>query len=442
MTSRLIQQVRRGALLGLTDGQLLAYFIERRDEAAFEALVRRHGLMVLGVCRRVLRDLHDAEDAFQATFLVLARKAASLRSRELVGNWLYGTAYRTAQEARATIARRRARERQVEDMPDPRAEPEPAWRELLPLLDQELSRLPDRYRVPVVLCELEGKTRKDVARLLGLPEGTLSWRLARARKLLARRLARYGLTLSGGALAVVLAEGATAACVTSALATSTAKAAALASGGDVLAAGVVPARVIALTEGVMKTMLLSKLKTVVAVAFVVVVSVGAVGLTYGPGVAQAPPAPKAERPLADELEELRLEVAALRKGLEVTRERVKVLEAEAQTRKGAANQPRDASPELRLNVPPASIDLVNPNVHLSTGHELRFNLQPAQPHFVLRFADTRTVGSDPLAEAEAALQKLRKDPNDKQATDALEKALKRLKERAKPKVDPASRQQQ
>jgi RNA polymerase sigma-70 factor (ECF subfamily) len=424
----------------LTDGQLLACFIERRDEAAFEALVRRHGPMVLGVCRRVLGSVHDAEDAFQATFLVLARKAASLRSRELVGNWLYGAAYRTAQEARATLARRRARERQVEDMPDPRAEPEPAWRELLPLLDRELSRLPDRYRVPVVLCDLEGKTRREVAGLLGLPEGTLSWRLAQARKLLARRLARYGLALSGGALAAVLSEKTASAGVTRALAASTAQAAAQAAGGDLLAAGAVSARVIALTEGVMKTMLLSKLKTVVAVAFAVVVSVGAVGLTYGPGVAQTPP--KAERAVADELEELRLEVAALRKGLEVTRERVKALEAEAQARKGAANQSRDAGPELRFHLQPSSIGFVDPKVHLSTGTELRFNVQPAQPHIVLRFADTGTVGGDPLVEAEAALKKLRQDPKDRQATDALERALKRLKERAKPDGAAGSQQKQ
>jgi RNA polymerase sigma factor (sigma-70 family) len=284
MTSRLMHQVGRVALLrrdgGLTDGQLLGCFIECRDEAAFEALVRRHGPLVLGVCRRLLRQEQDAEDAFQATFLVLARKAASLRARELLGNWLYGVAYRTAMQARATVARRQAREKQVQDMPEPQVEPEPAWRELLPLLDGEVNRLPDKYRVPVVLCDLEGKSRKEAARLLGLPEGTLSWRLAHARKMLARRLARYGLAVSGAALAAALSAKTASAGVTGALAASTAKAAVLVVTGQALTAGAVPARVIALAEGVVKTMLLTKLRAFVAVAVVVFVGAGVVGLGY------------------------------------------------------------------------------------------------------------------------------------------------------------------
>jgi RNA polymerase sigma factor (sigma-70 family) len=421
MTGSLIREVRRATLLrdggGLTDGQLLDCFIERRDEAAFEALVRRHGPMVLGVCRRVLGSVHDAEDAFQATFLVLARKAASLRSRELVGNYLYGVAYRTAQQARATIARRAARERQVEDMPDPHAPPEPPWRELLPRLDQELSHLPDKYRVPVVLCELEGKSRKEVARLLGLPEGTLSWRLARARKLLARRLARYGLALSGTALAAALSERAACAGVTSTLAAATARAAVLAAGGGALTAGVVPARVLALTEGVVKTMLLSKLKAVVAVAFVVCVGAGALGLTFQTGAAQSPPAPKAGRPLADELEELRLEVAALRKGLDATRERVKTLEAEAQARAGGAaaapGAPDHTTVGRKLN-----------NLWAEKARWSAVTGQPLEWYVELK--------RDPLSDAEAAVKKLRQNPNDQQAADALERAVQQLKKRSKP----------
>src|SRR5579872_239835 len=175
-----IRHLRMAALHGRgegpTDGQLLGAFVARRDGAAFEALLRRHGPMVLSVCRRVLGDSHDAEDAFQATFLVLVRKAAGLRSRELVGNWLYGVAHRTALKARTAAARRRARERQVEEMPHPEVGPDEAWSDLQPLLDRELERLPDKYRVPLVLCELEGRGRKEVARLLRLPEGTLSSR--------------------------------------------------------------------------------------------------------------------------------------------------------------------------------------------------------------------------------------------------------------------------
>src|SRR6516165_8224025 len=172
----------------LSDGQLLTDYLGRRDEAALAALVHRHGAMVWGVCRRVLRHYHDAEDAFQATFLVLVRKAASIAAPELLANWLYGVAYQTARKARATSATRTARERQVAEMPEPAAvEPDP-WPHLQPLLDQELSRLPAKYRSVVVLCDLQGKTRKEAARQLACPDGTVAGRLARARRMLAQRL--------------------------------------------------------------------------------------------------------------------------------------------------------------------------------------------------------------------------------------------------------------
>ncbi len=156
-TDWLIQHLSRGAL-GLdgdvTDGQLLGRFLARRDEAAFEALLRRHGPMVLGVCRRVLGNSHDADDAFQATFLVLVRKAATVRPASAVGNWLYGVAYRTALEARSAAARRRRKEREVADMARGRPADDDRG-ELRRLLDQELSRLPDKYRTPIILCDLE-----------------------------------------------------------------------------------------------------------------------------------------------------------------------------------------------------------------------------------------------------------------------------------------------
>src|SRR5262249_42450463 len=152
----------------------------------------------------VLASHHDAEDAFQATFLVLVRKAASVVPREKVANWLYGVAYQTALKARAVAARRGARERQVTAFPEPAMTEPERWPDLRPLLDQELTRLPDLYRVPVVLCDLEGLTYREAARQLGCPEGTLAARLARARALLAKRLTRHGLVLSGGALAVAL----------------------------------------------------------------------------------------------------------------------------------------------------------------------------------------------------------------------------------------------
>jgi RNA polymerase sigma factor (sigma-70 family) len=256
-----------------TDGLLLEAFIARRDEAAFAALVRRHGPMVLGVCRRVLGNVHDAEDAFQAAFLVLARKAASVRPRELVGHWLYGVAFRTALKARALAARRQARERQVREMPEREAPREEAWSDLQPLLDHELSRLPEKYRVPLVLCELEGKSKREVARHLGLPEGTVSSRLVRARQALRRRLSRRGLTLSAGALAVALSELGAPAAVPGPLMLATVKAAApFAAGG----AAAVPAPVAALTEGVLKAMLLTKLK--IGAAFLLALGALALGM--------------------------------------------------------------------------------------------------------------------------------------------------------------------
>jgi RNA polymerase sigma factor (sigma-70 family) len=276
--SEVIQHLRRAVLLhdgaGLTDGQLLDDYLRRRDEAALAALVRRHGPMVWGVCRRLLRNQHDAEDAFQATFLVLVRKAAGVLPREMVANWLYGVAHQTALKARATTAKRRTRERQVADMPEPAMSEQNLWHDLQPLLDQELSRLPDNYRVAIVLCDLEGKTRKEAARQLGVPEGTLAARVARGRVILAKRLARYGLTVSGGALGTMLAQEVASAGVPTSVVSSTVKAASLFAAGQTAAAGLISAKAAALTEGVLKSMLLSKLK----VAVVVMLAIGALAI--------------------------------------------------------------------------------------------------------------------------------------------------------------------
>src|SRR5262245_49655577 len=223
--SRVIRTLRRPTLpheeAGLTDGQLLERYVRGREEAAFAALVRRHGPLVWGVCRRVLGSHHDAEDAFQATFLVLVRKAASVRQPEQVGNWLYGVAHQTALKARTMRARRRTRERQVADMSDIEAPHQDEPRDVQGFLDQELSRLPNKYRVAISLCDLGGKTRKAAARQLGLPEGTLAGRLTRGRALLAKRLAQRGVALSAGALAVALSQEAARACVPAAVMVST-----------------------------------------------------------------------------------------------------------------------------------------------------------------------------------------------------------------------------
>src|SRR5262245_49362795 len=191
---------------GRTDGQLLESFVASRDEAAFSALVRRHGPMVWGVCRRTLHNHHDAEDAFQATFLVLVRRAGSIVPREMVGNWLYGVARQTALNARAMAGRRKERETQAIEVPDPPAPTQPLWCDLRPLLDEELTQLPDRYRAVVVLCDLEGQSRSQAARQLGCPEGSVAGWLARARAMLAERLSQRGVALSAAALSASLLQ--------------------------------------------------------------------------------------------------------------------------------------------------------------------------------------------------------------------------------------------
>ena len=287
-----LQRIRQAALGregGPTDGELMERFTARRDADALEALIRRHGPMVLAVCHRVLGNEPDAEDAFQAAFLVFVRKAASIRSRELVGNWLYGVAYRTALKAKGAAARRRVQERRAATMNPTRTDSEDGWAELLPLLDRELNRLPEKYRAAIVLCELEGRPRKEAARKLGVPEGTLSSRLATGKRMLGRRLAPHGLAPSGCVLAAALAR---ATGVPPPLLASTTKAASLFAAGKA-ATAVASARVAALAEGVMKTMLLTKLSVAVLAALAVVV-IGAAAVacrvTAAPAVAPAEPA--------------------------------------------------------------------------------------------------------------------------------------------------------
>jgi RNA polymerase sigma factor (sigma-70 family) len=234
------------------DAALLARFVGRRDEAAFAALLQRHGPMVYGVCRRVLGDSPDADDAFQATFLVFVRKAGSVSRPELLGNWLYGVAHRTALKARAGVARRRAELHPLPEVAVADPTEEAVWRDLRPVLDEELSRLPDKYRTAVVLCDLEGRTHEEAAQSLGCPRETVTTRLTRARARLRGRLLQRGLTLSGGLLAAVLAEQAAPAAVPAGLEDLTRQAALRFAAGQ--AAGVVSSRVAALTGGVLQAM--------------------------------------------------------------------------------------------------------------------------------------------------------------------------------------------
>jgi len=266
--NRLVQHLCGTALWNdeakLTDGQLLVRVIEQRDPAAIAALVRRHGSMVWGVCRRVLANHHDAEDAFQASFLVLVLKAAAIRKRESVASWLYGVAYRTALKARTKLTRRRTMERQVAAMPEPEFTEQHDWCDLHAVLDQELSRLPDKYRTPIVLCDLEGKTYREAARQLQWLEGTVAARLVRGRRLLARRLARRGVSLSVAALAAVLAEKVACASVPIELLSTTIRVVSLVPAGKAAAIGLISTRVVALADRVIRAMFVSKLMKVTA----------------------------------------------------------------------------------------------------------------------------------------------------------------------------------
>jgi RNA polymerase sigma factor (sigma-70 family) len=340
-----IERLRKVALLqsgaGLTDGQLLENYLKHREEAAVAALVRRHAPMVWGVCRRVLGNHHDAEDAFQATFLVFVRKAASIASRELLANWLYGVAHQTALKARATAARRAVRERQVTEMPEPAAAEQHLQNDLQSVLDQELSRLPDKYRAAIVLCDLEGKTRKEAAQQLRLPEGTVGSRLGRARTMLAKRLARRGVAVSSAALAAALTQSETSAAVPASVVSTTIKAAALFAAGQAPASAVISAKAAALMEGVVKSMLLSKLKigATMLLGFATVVA-GAYALASNSLLAEPPqakepsqakaqpkPAPAATEPQRPGEEQGRLEgrITAADTGKPVAGARIQVL---------------------------------------------------------------------------------------------------------------------
>jgi cytochrome c peroxidase len=276
----------------LSDHTLLEQFREQRDEAAFATLLHRHGPMVLGVCRSVLRNEADAEDAFQATFLILARKAASIRKTVSAGSWLHGVAHRTALKARAQSATREKNEARA----PARALTKPddlAWREVQQVLHEELTGLAERYRDPLVACYLEGKTQKEAAVQLGVAVSTLKERMERGRSLLRARLVRRGLG-PAALLAVATWPVAGSASVPVTLASSTIQAAHLFAGGQV-ATTVASANVAALTEGVLKTMLLTKLKLATVVLVGMALLAGAAGLRLRAAPASEPPI--ADKPL-------------------------------------------------------------------------------------------------------------------------------------------------
>jgi RNA polymerase sigma factor (sigma-70 family) len=272
-----------------SDVELLKQFRARRDDTAFEALVRRHGPMVWAVCRRILSNTNDAEDAFQATFLVFVRRAASLGRGASVGGWLHGVAYRTALRVRSQSKRFQRGERLLEEHPSPEVLPDLAWRELKLVLDEEVDRLPERYRKPFVLCYLEGKTYGQAAKHLGLPPGTISGQLARAREMLRVRLTRRGIAISAGILTTVLSARAAAASVPSALVASTIKTVTLFAAHG-MAGSLVSPEVAAVTKGALNAMFMKRAFAAITVLGLLGVSVSLLGYhALAQGVARQDP---------------------------------------------------------------------------------------------------------------------------------------------------------
>jgi RNA polymerase sigma factor (sigma-70 family) len=292
-----------GTFGSLTDGQLLERFASRQPgaDAALEALVLRHGSAVLGVCRAVLDDSHDAEDAFQATFLVLIRKAPAIRRRESVGSWLYGVAQRVALRARADAARRRKHEKTRSTMwPEAHVadDEEHSGPALTRALHEEIHRLPEKYRAPVVLCWCEGLTHDLAAQQLGWPVGTVSGRLTRARALLQKRLRQRGhAPLIPGLWGAIGGEGCFRTTVPTSLVEMTVRNAVGFGAGSGALSGAVSVVSVSLAEGVLQTMFLTKIKVVSAVvvaAGMIATGAGVIASQKGEGKApDAKPAPDA-----------------------------------------------------------------------------------------------------------------------------------------------------
>jgi RNA polymerase sigma factor (sigma-70 family) len=264
-----------------SDGQLLERYLGGHDPRALETLVRRHALMVWGVCRRTLAH-DDAEDAFQATFLVLLRKAGSIRPRERLANWLYGVAYKTARKALRTAVNRHKHEAPTPTMPEPATRPagDTFGPELLAELDRELSRLPEKYRSAIVLCHLQGKKLREAAQQLRLPEGTVASRLARGRQMLAQRLARHGGAVSATSVAAVLTEQAATGAVPEALLNNTITATTLLASGEAMTTGLVSAEASRLTQGVLRGMAAAKWKAAAVVLLLAGLALGGGALAF------------------------------------------------------------------------------------------------------------------------------------------------------------------
>jgi RNA polymerase sigma factor (sigma-70 family) len=345
------------------DHQLLEDFTARRDEGAFAALVARHGPMVLRVCRRVLHHEQDAEDAFQATFLVLARHIGSIRKREALAGWLYGVAYRTAMEAKRRAARRRNHESRLRAQA-PRTVSSPTWDDVQAVLDEEVRRLPEAFRSAFVLCVLEGKSGPEAAAELGVKEGTVASRLARARCRLRERLARRGIQLAAVLAALSVAESSGAAVPVNLAAAAVRWGLWAVSGGS--AAGPVPSQVAALAAGVTRAMFSTKSTVAVVLTLAAAVWAGAAlwaQQVLPPRTADKPPlpAPQAKTPAAP----------AGTKAPESCAYRGRVLGPDGKPLAGA---------KLYLVLPPVTSK--GPPVRATTGSDGRFDFTVARKELV------------------------------------------------------------
>jgi RNA polymerase sigma factor (sigma-70 family) len=264
----------------LTDGELLSRFLASGEQSAFEIVVRRHSSLVFGICTRILGTTHDAEDAAQAVFLTLAHKASSLRQYSSIAGWLYHVAFNVAQRTREAAKRRNNREREAGERMEAQQNDENAeWEELKPLVDTELHALPEKYRLPLILHYIEGRSQEEIATLLGCSYGTVSGRLNYARNLLRERILRRGLAVSPAVLFLLIPKFSPVA-MPEGVVTASAKAATLIAAGNAAAPGLVSTQAAALTQGALRMMYVSKLKiaALVVVGVTALAGVGAIAI--------------------------------------------------------------------------------------------------------------------------------------------------------------------
>ncbi|MGF1582839.1 MAG: RNA polymerase sigma factor [Gemmataceae bacterium] len=360
-----------------SDGQLLETYLAQQDEEAFAALVRRHGPMVLGVCRRILRHFHDAEDAFQATFLVLVRRADSIVPRENVGLWLYGVASRTALKAKTKRQHRLVKEQEAQPATS-ETDRSTEHREVQEVLAIELAHLPEKYRSALLLCDMQGKTQVQAAKELGIPEGTIATRLFRGRKLLADRLTRHGVALSIVGYATLWAQQATTAAVPELLETTTQNAFHFAAGR----LDQVPSQVTDLTKTILQAATGKKLQLLAVVGLVLLCL--CLGWWFGRGRATLPHGDPKSIALGQEQQQSRGGDPSLTK-----RQQDGALEASTETKLASVEPSPEKRRKTRTTAPPRLGQKVRPPKPLRPVNgmslELSVDARSIEPNKTIKF---------------------------------------------------------